>query len=97
MKIYIITQEPYHDGSSILDVYDNLQAAVDRLRHYGATNTDPKENYDDYRLTEWYLKSNVEGRVWDFLHDGGPSLGEPHTYQLTDANNKWYPAEWPNE
>lgn len=95
MKIYIITQEPYHDGSSILDVFETLKEAVERLKHYEATNTNPKENYDDYRLTEWYVKSNKEGRVWDLYHRGGPSLHMPHNYFLADGQGDL--VEWPNE
>lgn len=79
MKVYILTQEPYHDNSSILGVFTDEEKAVEALK----ASVDPTNiNCDDSRLTEWDVEENEEGRVWAM-----------HGQQVSDPAQKgWHPV-----
>ncbi len=61
MLVYVLTEEPYHDNSSILGVFASEKVALDVLQ----STPDPTNiNEDDYRLTEWDTATNTRGREW---------------------------------
>lgn len=79
MTVYILTQEPYHDNSSVLGVFTDLDKALETLK----ASVDPSNiNCDDKALAEWDVTGNKEQRVWWMR-------GE----QVTDPTKKgWYPV-----
>lgn len=65
MKVYILTEEPYHDNSTILGVFleqaDGYNAAV------AAASEKPDDCIDyDWALTEWDTEKNAWASEWDF-------------------------------
>ena len=78
MIVYILTEEPYHDNSTILGVFDNEQDGLEALDG----SVDPSEiNGSDTTLTEWDLDKNEGQRQWCMVGK-----------QITDPSRKdWWP------
>ena len=70
-KVFILTEEPYHNNSSILGVYEDEEIAVDAWRK----SVVPGDiNGEDTRITEWDLGTNSPGRVW---YAQGTQISDP--------------------
>ncbi len=70
MKVYILTEEPYHDNGTIVGVYDTEEKGISALRMIQA---DEKwlttQNGEDYMLTEWDIELDKQERTWYLKHD----------------------------
>ncbi len=78
MLVYILTEEPYHDNSTILGIFRSQKEGLEALN----ASVNPEEiNGEDIRLYEWDLNKNKCLRRWDMVGD-----------QITDPSREgWYP------
>ncbi len=81
MKVYILTEEPYHDNSTILGVYETVEKGLEELNKSPTRARDEDARPDQFRLLEWDIKSGRRGRFWCIGLDL-TKTGEKSTFYL---------------
>lgn len=82
MRVYILTEEPYHDNSAIIGVFSTEQEGLAALH----ASINPEEiNGEDHSLREWSLHENkclnqwnlVGEQIWGFDVDSTCTYRKP--------------------
>ena len=68
MKIYVITEEPYHDNSTIYGAYDSIEKAREALRSFAI---DPSTNWKPDTISVCELNASAKRRSPIWSNDTG--------------------------
>ena len=64
MRVYVLTEEPYHDNGEVVGVYLDRDEALAKLK----AMPDPSNiNESDFQLAEWETENQTCSTVWRMI------------------------------